>query len=125
MGDRNTCRRLPGARFEYSNTNDILVSHIIEKVTGTPLAQRRPGSDLAHPPAWGCGSSRRARPRRRRRCAGMIGAAGRSRRRRTRAVRTSGGSECVGHGARTLSVPRLAETGARASAVLGPRAEPD
>ncbi|MBN8232147.1 beta-lactamase family protein [Corallococcus macrosporus] len=29
----------PGARWEYSNTNYILLGHILESVTGTPLAQ--------------------------------------------------------------------------------------
>ncbi|RYZ43530.1 MAG: class A beta-lactamase-related serine hydrolase, partial [Myxococcaceae bacterium] len=30
----------PGARWEYSNTNYILLGHILESVTGTPLAQQ-------------------------------------------------------------------------------------
>ncbi|NOK24176.1 serine hydrolase domain-containing protein, partial [Corallococcus carmarthensis] len=29
----------PGARWEYSNTHYILLGHILESVTGTPLAQ--------------------------------------------------------------------------------------
>ncbi|WNG52702.1 beta-lactamase family protein [Archangium minus] len=87
MGDRNTCRRLPGARFEYSSTNDILVSHIIEKVTGTPLAQQL-RTRIFEPLEL--------------RSTGLDGG-------ERRDCLQQGRSKCVGHGARTFSVPRLAE----------------
>ena len=57
----------PGAKFDYSNTNTILLGMVIEKVTGQPVEDVLPGAD---PRAARADRTRRgpaSRPRSRRR----------------------------------------------------------